>query len=864
MKRIHSKIFLISSFGIPFIFILAILMSNNVVPFGDNSLIIGDMNNQYVALFAYFKQNIFHPMNFMYSSSLTLGGSFFGVFTYYLLNPLNYLIIFFSVQQLPLFFTILTTLKISLIGLTTYVFFSNSTFINKLLDGKLSELSKLIFSSAFALMNYTFVYKECVMWLDAIIMLPLIMIGIDKILYKNKIGLYVLTLTLTIFTNYYLGYIVGLYCCLIFIFLLVRSLVSKDLVKVNVQKLIQFILANIFSVLISAIVLIPSFLSTTGVSKNTSFNFQSVYGFTSLTRQLLRGDLGGNVPLVFAGIVVLFYFILFFFEQKFIDRIMAFILIILLFLSTKIDILYLTWHAFAWPNGYAQRESFVIVFTICVMGFIAFNKNVEKSPVIKQSSVVITGILILIIGLIAKFKTQLSVEYLFFILICVVGIIVCIEVLQFKKSAIIWLLIISLGSLFFVENKIVKLQVTNSSSVSQFSKYFTSTNNVIKKINSSDDEIFRIGNNFQINENDPMLFNYKGVSNYVSQQKNSLTDFMSFFGYYQKHEWHRWANYNGGSTLAMDRLFGIKYTISNKSKTFYDSIKRVNKFMYGDNFGNTATNFAKHVTELGEFTIAKDKLAYPLVFNTTRNAATLKSLKYDTTDNPFTNQNKIWKNISTFTNQNMYQKQKVDKEPNVDNQFNVVTRKDGIVYIYVPVKQSKEASPFYIYCNNRFIAKSFVDEGENGIVSLGNFKKGTNLKIKIKSDNKMLSNPYVSVENEKLFSRIRKQMVSKDIKNINYEGNKISFKTTSKYKTNNVMISVPFDTGWKAYEDDHRVGIVRGAGGLVMMKVKSGSHEIKLRYSVSGFFVGLILSLCGTLSLILYFVVKKYQKNKLK
>src|SRR5690606_22296346 len=88
-------------------------------------------------------------------------------------------------------------LKVGFAGLTMFSYLKNKYNKGKTL---------YIFSSSYALMGYIVVYYFNIMWLDAIYLAPLIMLGIDKIIEGKKSWLYGISLCLAIFSNYYIGY----------------------------------------------------------------------------------------------------------------------------------------------------------------------------------------------------------------------------------------------------------------------------------------------------------------------------------------------------------------------------------------------------------------------------------------------------------------------------------------------------------------------------------------------------------------------------------------------------------------------------------------------------------------------------------
>lgn len=858
LNLIKKNRYLIASFFIPLFFMLLLFFLNNITPFGSNSVVRIDMNNQYIALFTYFKDVLSDPSKLLYSTSLNLGGNFFGVFAYYLASPLNLLVIFFSNKNMPLFFSLLTLLKISMIGLSMFVYLTRSCFIQKKINMQTSHTVGLatIPSTAFALMSYVILYKECIMWLDAIILLPLVLLGFDRIISKGRWGLYALTLALSILTNYYFGYMICLFVCVIYVMWAVYQKVEKQKNTLILKVSLKFIASSLLAGLSSVVILIPGYMATAGVTKNTLFKFHPVYNALYFFDQLLGETQVSETPMIFAGCVVFMLVVMYFFNDhvRYVDKFFAFILIVFLFISTWIDAFYLIWHAFAWPNGYFQRSSFIIPFVFCVISYISicivFDRNEEKGISLKNNVSAIT--FVLLIEIIVKFQLGLSAKYLI-VLNSLIFLMYCAiyykrRELQKKNFRIVMLLIISLSSLFVVDFKLQKYEVHDGSNANSYAQYYSETHEIYQKIIKSDHSFYRIGNKFQISENDPLLFNFNGLSNYVSQQKASLTDFMSALGYYQKHGWYRWSNYNDGSTLSMNRLLGVKYTVGNNSTDFYRIIRRINKDMSGDNIHTQSpSDHGIKTIKNGNYVITTDKLAFPLVSKIVgKNSTTIKYASYNPEANPFKLQNKIWKDISSV--RNMYTKQRVLFTGRKGN-YSVKVSRSGNVYMYYPTKRTLVSDSFKVFVNGNYVTTMYQDEGENGIVCLGNYSKGKQLTVKLipgtkKRGNKLNYNkkPMVAVENMSMFLTARNKMVGRDITSIQMKGRRLNFSTTSKFNEHQILITLPYDAHWHATVDGKKVIIQRRMSDLMGIEVPSGKHHVKVIYQVPGLRLGIIVS----------------------
>ena len=101
-------------FVISFVFMMVLYRFYRYAPFGNQSLAWADANIQYLDFFAFLKDVIHGKNTIKYTFANTLGGTCFGVFSYYLASPLNLLIVFFEKEQLHSFFDLLVAIKLSL------------------------------------------------------------------------------------------------------------------------------------------------------------------------------------------------------------------------------------------------------------------------------------------------------------------------------------------------------------------------------------------------------------------------------------------------------------------------------------------------------------------------------------------------------------------------------------------------------------------------------------------------------------------------------------------------------------------------------------------------------------------------------
>ncbi|KRM61376.1 abc superfamily atp binding cassette transporter, membrane protein [Paucilactobacillus vaccinostercus DSM 20634] len=869
-----KKRYYVISAVLPIIIFVIVLMGNSLFPFGDGTILHGDMNNQYLALFTYFRENLLDGnwQNLIYSNSMNIGSGFFGVLTYYLLNPFNLLVVFFSGANVPIFLELLTVAKVAIAGLFMFVWLSHSTIVNSEKgEYKYRVFAALICSSLYSTMSFLFFYKECIMWLDAIALLPLVILGVEKISIGKHVNLYVVIFFITIVLNYYMGVIVGIAACFAYVLFTLINWNKQKTIE-HGTSLLKFIGSNILSVGLSAIVLIPSIISTAGIKQDHSFHFKVVYNPVYLLSEIFGGATGNNVPALSIGVIPVFLLILFFLYKKINvkTRILVFLFLVALLLSSWLDITYVIWHVFTWPNGYSQRESFVLVFFIVSIVYVSFKHVLNFGITLRQFmlSMIIICVLLSYPVLLTGFRKKYA--------LIIVGAIVLFNGFAYllKKTnfsvSIILLFIgsIILGNITLIDWQIQHEQVKSSIQLTAYKKYYKQVKYSVNKIKKSDKTMYRIGNSFQITNNDPLTFNYRGLSNYLSQQPNKLINFMSSLGYYQNHTFDRWTNYNNGATTSMDGFFSIKYILASDSIQLKKDILNVNNIMSG--FTSDISKSYKKIDRFDTVEVYKNTSVFPLV-NKVSSRKTCIFTKYDPMKNPFEIQNNFFDDLSgeKLSIFSIGKAEKISSE-----EFQYVVPRTGELYAYYPTEKNINYNPFDVYINGNKVASLYAGQGENGqsengIISLGNFKKGTRLIISNRASKKVIpgyqnvnSVPFVTVENRTAYLTVREKVIKNTrIENLKMKSNLISFNTKGTFKKGDIMLTIPADSGWRAYVDGEKVTLKEKFGMLMAVHVSDGVHTVKIKYSIPGFFFGLLVSTVSLLVISVVLLLGHYKRR---
>ncbi len=368
------------AFLIPFAGMLMVMLVNGYHPFGDHAMLYSDEFHQYYPFFVAFRRALLRGDSLLYSWDVGMGVDYLGMIAYYLGSPLNLLSVLVPESQVLNFFCMLMPVKLGLAGL----FFS--LMLSRLFER--DDFSVALFGSFYALCAWALGYQWNVMWLDTFALLPLVMLGMVRLLQDRKFVLYTVALFASVFSNYY----IGLFTCF-FVFL---TFFCYEICRPRGWKrfFADLLLMGVFSALalgMSAILTVSALgaLQTTQSSVNkfpTSFRLNIASSHTLLglldAMKQVAGHMGGGLepsfkegmPNLYCGVGSIMLGILFLLsgEVKLRDKLCSLGLLLFFNASFIIRQLDYIWHGFHFPNMIPYRFSFLYSFVLLVMAYRAW------------------------------------------------------------------------------------------------------------------------------------------------------------------------------------------------------------------------------------------------------------------------------------------------------------------------------------------------------------------------------------------------------------------------------------------------------------------------------------------------------------
>ena len=403
------------AFCLPVIGMLVVMMIAGVVPFGQKSMLYSDMYHQYFPFFKAFREALLSGDSLLYTWSVGMGMDYLGLISYYLASPLYLLSVFVPESWVLPAFSMMVPIKLGLASL----FFA--IFLKKMFHR--DDLSISLFGCFYALCAWALAYQWNVMWLDSFALLPLVALGTVSLLREKKFVLYTVTLFLSIYSNYYIGFFTCIFVLLLFICYQICRCRSvgrffSDLCRIALFSVIAIGMTAILSLPAlaalqdtqSSVNKFPDSFSVnivTGEAVTAAKNAWSAYkdakeagtGFLSLTGHFLgavaksfppllegmrkvAGNMNGGIvpsykeglPNLYCGVgtIILAFLFLTAKRVKLRDKICSVVVLVFLMLSFIIRQLDYIWHGFHFTNMIPYRFSFLYSFILLYMAYRAF------------------------------------------------------------------------------------------------------------------------------------------------------------------------------------------------------------------------------------------------------------------------------------------------------------------------------------------------------------------------------------------------------------------------------------------------------------------------------------------------------------
>ena len=844
-KKIHKwNYYLITIISSLIVVVLSYIL-NKITPFGKKSLLVIDFYHQYAPMLGELYDRIYNHASLIYSFNTGMGLPFYRNYFNYLSSPINVLILLFKHKDLITSYSFIIGIKAIISSFT----------ISLYLKEKFKEDYKFIpLAILYAFCAYYVAYYWNIMWIDGMYMLPLIALGIERLVNKDKYLLYIISLASMLYINYFIGYMLCIFSILYYITYLIIS-TKKFKLKDIITKLIKFGTYSLMSGGLCAFFLIPLFfslkvISATGdgwpTTQYYAFTFKEFIfnHFSGVGSTVLKSGIT-CAPNISCGIVIVALLLVFCFNNKINLKTkicyLAFLLILILsFTIAPIDYI---WHAMHVPNDLPYRYSFIYSFILIVISAYAI-KDIKHINKIYVSIIYLICLILISLMKLLKFENitnnMIIMNYII-IAIYYISYIIYNKYNKLKKYVLIVLILSSITECILTINN----NWTLDTDADTFNTDYNQIKREIKKISNDEKSFYRIERNNMLCLNDPAWYNYYGQSVFSSMEYENMAKLTYNMGmpgnginsYYYKN-----------NTPIYNLMFDIKYVFGNVNDDNYYSLYEENNginvyknnytvgLMYGVNnalitwrtnsnnpFSNQ-NNFIKKTTGIENVLEKFDNITKKTIYKDDNNKALVRYKVLNNNDNFYFYINNYSIDFVIINNTLYYINPKYDYINNIPNIkiYNIINYNEKYI---INTKSEGEYIEFYIGYNSYYTDSFYL------------YKLN---KSKFEEAYKFLNNGKVDI--------------------IDFKENNI--KATSSFNEDRIIYtSIPYDEGWNIYIDGKKIDSIKIANSLLAFYVDSGNHTIELKYHIPYYNLGLLISITSLITLIF---ITKLKKNNIK
>ncbi len=280
---------LVAAFFVPVVAMIIIFAQRGIFPFGEECFLRTDMYHQYAPFFSEFQYKLTHGGSLLYSWDIGMGVNFSALYAYYLASPVNWLLILCPKKFIIEFMTILIVLKTGLSGLSLSWYLKKHFGVNNFGVG--------FFGIFYALSGYMAAYSWNIMWLDCIMLFPIILLGLEQLVKEKRGTLYCITLGLSILSNYYISIMI---CIFMVIYVIAQMILNPPKsFGVFMGTGLRFAFYSLLAGGLAAVVLLPEIYALQ-VTASGDFDFPKTFSsYFSIFDMIARhiGNVGTEIGL---------------------------------------------------------------------------------------------------------------------------------------------------------------------------------------------------------------------------------------------------------------------------------------------------------------------------------------------------------------------------------------------------------------------------------------------------------------------------------------------------------------------------------------------------------------------------------------
>ena len=801
MKTAEPGMVLLLSFLLPVVIMLSLFVVRGIYPFGDRSFLFSDMYHQYMPFFSEFLRKIKEGEGLAYSYNVGIGSNFLALYVYYLASPLNWLAFLFPEAYLCEFMSYLTIIKVGLCGLTA------GFYLQKRFEA--GDFGIVLFSCFYALSGFMAAYNWNFMWLDCVVMLPLVLFGLERLVKQGKCGVYCLTLALSIWVNFYISIMICIFLVLYFVVLFVTE-------KRSFRIVFNFALYSLLAGGMVAVFLIPQVCAMI-VTDFGGMDFpEKLESYFSVLDILARHCMCITTerglehwPNIYCGVAVFMLIPLYVLNDKISirRRFMNLALAGFMLLGFGTNVLDFIWHGFNYPNSLPARQSFIYIFLVLVMCYEAY-RNLEHMEVkhILYSYLATVVFVLFIEKFVENDDFDVWIEFLSLVFVSVYAVILY---LYRTRQGIRWKQILGFVALVAViaESSINTGwtsigTVSRSSYLGQLEDYRA----LYDYVQEQDESFYRVEKFTRKTKNDGTLAGYPTASVFSSTMNSGVMDMYKRLGMRHSKVYY---GYDGATGLTA-ALLNVKY-------------------MFGESEKYAGTMY-EPVEQSGDIYLYRSKFALPFGYV----APTGFDLPEGESNNGIHHQNNLVNDLGV-TGKLFTEVPSNDK--NDDVKFTV--EEAGNYYARISAGGTTKVDAI----GGPLEEQNFNDLKDESILYLGELQAGDTMTLTNGNEDDETQNIQADIYriNEEKLQEALDVLAAQHLTDVVYDTTNVSGKLSLK-EPGRLILSIPYETGWTVLLNGEETEPQLFCGALMAFDLDAGEYELEMHYKPTGSTEGVIVS----------------------
>lgn len=791
---------LLAAFFVPVLVLVVIFAQRGIFPFGEECFLRTDMYHQYAPFFSEFQYKLTHGGSLLYSWDIGMGVNFSALYAYYLASPMNWLVALCPRQFLIEFMTVLIVIKTGLSGLSFTWYLRKHTGTR--------EFGSCFFGIFYALSGYMAAYSWNIMWLDCILLFPVILFGLERLVKEKKGMVYCIALGLSILSNYYISIMICIFMVIYAAVLVILYPPKKG--KEFAATAGRFTLYSLLAGGLAAVVLLPEIYALQATASG-NFDFpKTVSSYFSIFDMIARHM--GNVqteigldhwPNIYCGVAVLMLLLLYLGNKniKIKEKAVYFSLLLFFYASFSVNVLNFIWHGFHYPNSLPCRQSFIYIALVLVMCYKAY-LELKNTPW-KHIVMAFWGAAAFVI--LAEKLVDNEEQFHFAVFYAAILFLAlytgCIYLYHSRKWCRDGVLLAVLG-LVFCESA-VNMAVTSIPTTSRTAYVKDNEDTMLLADSIRSSVFYRIEKGESRTKNDGAWMNFPSASLFSSVASAAMSDFFKSVGCESSTN----AYSVKGSTPFIDALFAARYGI------------------YPDQ--QPADGLKEQIGRQGSMWFYENKYTLPVGFVMPQDMETNWVLD---SGNPANVQNDL---SSVLGVSNLLVPAEGVSE---GKKLTFTADASGDYYVYVTNKKVEEVSA---EIGERSLSFDNVDRGY--FLELGYLPKGQEVILQSQTD----GNPAMQAEiwrfdpeaMEEIYQCLSKSPL--ELSSWTDTGLAGSINTP---EGGTMFTSIPYDKGWKIWVDGTAVSGRPVFDAFLGVDLEPGEHKIRLSYEPQGLKTGAVIT----------------------